>query len=555
MKTIVYILLPVLALWASGCGQPTEFERENANDPLGNNFIPDKLESFSIEARDNGIYLEWESGSEFITGYKLEKTNSNGTYEAFKTFDPSVTSYLDQAVSPFRVGYKISYSDSSAIGTANELEAAVDLNPTNFLVQNSTNNGVEMKWNDNTYFETSMRIERRSGSGEFEEIGVTESGSEQYADTQLSHENIGANQYRITAISEVDESESLISQEVRLPAWNYQGNLENLENTGYMISDGDYIYGLIPESGFSSYYSYKIDLTDLSVSEIQSPPGIGISYNIGNAVLLGEKILTVLPDSYFAIYDTDSDSWELYNEPLLDDRTELSVLKLNENSIIVSGGVRNYNTNEALRSALLFDISTSDWTVLADMILPRYSHKSVLTDDGRVVVLGENFDNDDPGKSGEIYNPNTDTWSAIPDPPIQPYKAVKMIDGKVLVLGARESAELNLSLMTWENNKIYEFFDEIKARLSRPVVRKLNDGNILLMGHNSSTDFHSGSGIYAQIYLSDEKTWVRTGKLNYPTGYGAFALVRPNSDILLIHERVSSGVRVENFHYSVFQKN
>jgi hypothetical protein len=57
-----------------------------------------------------------------------------------------------------------------------------------------------------------------------------------------------------------------------------------------------------------------------------------------------------------------------------------------------------------------------------------------------------------------------------------------MDDGKVLVLGARESAELNMSLMTWENST-YEFFDEINARLSRPVVRKLNDGNILLMGH------------------------------------------------------------------------
>jgi hypothetical protein len=123
----------------------------------------------------------------------------------------------------------------------------VDLNPSDFLVQSSTGDGVGLQWSDNTYFEHSMRIERRSGSGEFEEIGVTESGSEQYIDTQLSHENIGANQYRITAISEVDESESLLSQEVRLPVWVNQGYLENLENTGYMISDGDYIYGLIPE--------------------------------------------------------------------------------------------------------------------------------------------------------------------------------------------------------------------------------------------------------------------------------------------------------------------
>jgi hypothetical protein len=55
---------------------------------MGNNFTPDELENFSIEARENGIYLEWESGSEFITGYELEKTNSSGSYEAFKDFRP-----------------------------------------------------------------------------------------------------------------------------------------------------------------------------------------------------------------------------------------------------------------------------------------------------------------------------------------------------------------------------------------------------------------------------------------------------------------------------------
>jgi hypothetical protein len=89
----------------------------------------------------------------------------------------------------------------------------------------------------------------------------------------------------------------------------------------------------------------------------------------------------------------------------LEDRTEASVLKLNESRVIVSGGLGyDYNSNEALKSVLLFDIRTLEWTVLADMILPRYSHKSILTDDGRVVVLGESFDYDDPGKSGEIYN-------------------------------------------------------------------------------------------------------------------------------------------------------
>jgi hypothetical protein len=73
---------------------------------------------------------------------------------------------------------------------------------------------------------------------------------------------------------------------------------------------------------------------------------------------------------------------------------------------------------------------------------------------------------------------------------------------------------------------------------------------------NRSSDFHSGSGIYSQIYLQEDETWVRSGNLNVEIYSSVFSRIMENGDVYLINiEAISRGTPMEILNYSGFQQN
>lgn len=84
---------------------------------------------------------------------------------------------------------------------------------------------------------------------------------------------------------------------------------------------------------------------------------------------------------------------------------------------MVTGGGGEGSTIE--RSTEIFDPATERWKLAALMHHARFTHFSVVLPDGRVVVVGGSDFSDNASEgalaSAEIYDPETDTWTDLPD--------------------------------------------------------------------------------------------------------------------------------------------
>lgn len=84
------------------------------------------------------------------------------------------------------------------------------------------------------------------------------------------------------------------------------------------------------------------------------------------------------------------------------------------------------------------------WIELAPMPVAKVKHTAVLLDDGRVLVVGGEYDDAGtvrPSSSAEIYDPATDTWT-VTTPMTRPrvlHGTMVLYDGRVLVWGGYDT--------------------------------------------------------------------------------------------------------------------
>lgn len=532
MRSVLYIL--IFAILVVSCEQPTEFERENKNDPISKDFIPKAIENFELEVNENHIRLEWKPGSEFINGFLLEKTNAAGEFEELQTFDKRVTNYIDESISPFSGKYRLQYLNTDKSVEQNSLIQSYNLNPSNLSIKYFGNDKIVIVWNDNAFFESTIIVELESNSDTFVEIGRISLSEEQFTDFHISEKMFGKNRYRITAISEIDTSTTIYSPEFRLPIWEKYELDGNLIAYNYLIRYEDNIYGFTRDRGSDHYYSYKLNLIDLSVEKIQSSPSIEYTYGIDNLTILGNKFVSILPENNYAIYDPMIDNWEIYQEPLLDLRTESSIIKVDENRILISGGRRGLIDGELLKSALLYDISSNSWKEIADMNIPRYNYDSVRLNERLVLVGGSKTDFHDSIEI-EVYNFDTNEWIRTVDPPINPFLMTVLENGNALILSENESVEFNPNKFSWENRVKFELNDNINKSLTYPNLVSLPGGNTILTGLIREAIYTSHEGIHSQIYLAKEGTWMRTGDLHFNTTFNSYLTIFNEEDLLLFN--------------------
>ena len=173
---------------------------------------------------------------------------------------------------------------------------------------------------------------------------------------------------------------------------------------------------------------------------------------------------------------------------------------------------------------------TGAWIATGSMGTPRSEHSAVRLLDGRVLVVGGG-EGDQNDLAAELYDPNTGTWSptgSMIKPHARGFRATLLRDGKVLVgedvePGTDPSASGILGAEvydpatgTWTmTGKMVTV-----AREGIPVL--LRDGKVLVV--------HPGS---AELYDPDTGTWTATGKMNTP-GLGAGAAVLlPDGKVLV----------------------
>jgi large repetitive protein len=161
----------------------------------------------------------------------------------------------------------------------------------------------------------------------------------------------------------------------------------------------------------------------------------------------------------------------------------------------------------------VYDVKTRQWRPAAPLHDARSDHAAVALKDGRVMVIGGNFDTR-LLSSVEIYDPRTDVWTkaaSLPRPRTQ-HAAVRLADGRILVAGgidtdggATDSTFIyDPSANTWSDGPRMR-----EARLQESVVM-LPSGDVLFVGGNGAS---AGS---SELYLAAEERFGPSGALAHP---------------------------------------
>ncbi|KAF4469467.1 galactose oxidase [Fusarium albosuccineum] len=81
--------------------------------------------------------------------------------------------------------------------------------------------------------------------------------------------------------------------------------------------------------------------------------------------------------------------------------------------IVVTGG------NNAEKTST-FDPVANNWVPAPDMNIARGYHSSATTSEGKVFAIGGSWSGGSGGKNGEVYNPKTKVWTALPNADVNP---------------------------------------------------------------------------------------------------------------------------------------
>lgn len=161
----------------------------------------------------------------------------------------------------------------------------------------------------------------------------------------------------------------------------------------------------------------------------------------------------------------------------------------------------------------VFDAKTRTWTAGAPLHNARSDHAAVTLKDGRVMVIGGNFDAR-LLSSVEIYDVHSNAWTmAAPLPrPRTQHSAVALNDGRVLVAGGIDSdggATDTTFLYDPGANAWSDGPRMTQARLQEAIAM-LPSGDVLFAGGDGS------AGSTSEVYLAREGRFVASGPLNHP---------------------------------------
>ncbi len=217
-------------------------------------------------------------------------------------------------------------------------------------------------------------------------------------------------------------------------------------------------------------------------------------------------------------------------------------ITLTDGRLLVAGG--HIQAYEGTKDTNLFDPKAETWARGQDMAVARWYPTATGLPDGRVfVVSGDNVTlgpNPDPTTPvplinssqtlPEIYNPATDTWTALPAAsrrmPLYPYMFV-LPNGKLFDAGPdRMTRTLDLQTGQWTNVGMSPL-DGMSAVMYQP-------GKILKAGTWSDPEFpgRDASNKSAAIDMTAASpAWSESGSMRYRRAYGTLTVL-PDGDVL-----------------------
>ncbi len=186
-----------------------------------------------------------------------------------------------------------------------------------------------------------------------------------------------------------------------------------------------------------------------------------------------------IPVDRVDVYRTATHSWSV-GAPLKDARSDQAAVTLKDGRVMVIGG--NFNTT-LLRSVEIYDATSNMWKRAAELPRPRTQHTAITLRDGTVLVLGGVDSDGGATNTTFIYDPATDKWSQGPNmtvPRLQ-HATVLLPNGDVLLAGG-DGLAAGTSEIYLAREKRFEATGLLMEPRLVAQIAALPDGRVVLTG-------------------------------------------------------------------------
>ena len=149
---------------------------------------------------------------------------------------------------------------------------------------------------------------------------------------------------------------------------------------------------------------------------------------------------------------------------------------------------------------LIYDPSTEAFSEAGNLQFDRRNHKAVLLQDGRVLIVGGYTGNLDRVQTAEIYDPETNTFSAAGTSAMNPMAALLLPSGRVFFIHYDNG---NISLYN-PDTRVFSppTGHSIGPYRSGATVTLLDDGRVVIAGGLKWNDgSHSHESISDKIFI------------------------------------------------------
>ena len=301
--------------------------------------------------------------------------------------------------------------------------------------------------------------------------------------------------------------------------WEFTGSLNNARtgHTATLLPDGKVL--VVGGSDNGSYLA-SAELYDPATATWSLTGSLNTGRTLHSATLLPDGKVLVAGGSNPSflktaeLYDPASGTWS-YTKNLGNARSNHAAVLLLDGKVLVAGG-GSTNTAE------LYDPATGKWSLTGSMSSPRtyIRNACALLPDGTVLVSGGKGMHEEGEPGGQIYHPDSGTWTSGGPGSIWNHTATTLSNGKALV-AAGFKAECSCS-------GCCSYFAEDGASLYDPATGTTTDTGSLNFARYLHTATLLPDGIVmvaagtnddsllasAELYDPASGTWSVTGSLN-----------------------------------------